>query len=39
MGVDNWKPDIPVNAVYEGNDNPGGDGVVIFVGVAAPKSR
>ena len=37
--MNNWNPDIPVDAAYEGNDNPGSDGVVIFVWVAAPKSR
>ncbi|MEM9293239.1 MAG: hypothetical protein AAGD01_16270 [Acidobacteriota bacterium] len=30
----NWKPSIANNVVY---GNPGGDGMVIFVGVAAPR--
>ena len=32
--TNNWKPDFPNDVT----DNPGGDGVVIFVGVAKPKT-
>ncbi|MEY4822457.1 MAG: Dockerin type domain, partial [Planctomycetota bacterium] len=31
----NWKPDVVIDVL----ENPGGDGIVIFVGVAAPPRR
>jgi hypothetical protein len=31
----NWKPDFNTNV----SSNPGGDGIVIFVGLAAPPSK
>ena len=34
-GVNNWKPDFDVDATV----NPGGDGIVIFVGLAPPPRR
>jgi len=30
--LNNWKPDIDIDIL----SNPGGDGVMIFVGLAAP---
>ena len=33
--VNNWKPSV-YNDLAPNNSNPGGDGVVIFIGVAAP---
>jgi hypothetical protein len=32
--MNNWKPSAIVDAVL---DNPGGDGVVIFLGIAEPE--
>jgi hypothetical protein len=32
--INNWKPLFDVDAA----GNPGGDGILIFVGVAAPRS-
>jgi hypothetical protein len=31
--VNNWKPDLDVDITV----NPGGDGIVIFVGLAPPR--
>jgi hypothetical protein len=31
--VNNWKPDFDIDTVGE---NPGGDGIIIFVGLAPP---
>jgi hypothetical protein len=33
--LNNWKPDFDVDAAA----NPGGDGAIIFVGIAKPRSR
>lgn len=33
--LNNWKPDVVIDDL----ENPGGDGIVIFVGVAAPPRR
>jgi len=31
--INNWKPDFDIDAV---GDNPGGDNIIIFVGLATP---
>jgi hypothetical protein len=31
--INNWKPDFDIDTV---GGNPGGDGIIIFVGLAAP---
>ena len=31
--INNWKPDIDIDAI---GGNPGGDGIIIFVGLAVP---
>jgi hypothetical protein len=33
LSINNWKPDFFIDTV---GMNPGGDGIVIFVGLAAP---
>ena len=33
--INNWKPDFDIDVA----SNPGGDGIVIFVGLAAPPAR
>ena len=35
--INNWKPNFDIDAFI--NPNPGGDGIIIFVGLAAPPSR
>lgn len=36
--INNWKPDFKSDA-QPGTGNPGGDGIVIFVGIAAPPPK
>ena len=33
--INNWKPDFDIDALF----NPGGDGIVIFVGLATPPAK